>query len=61
MTEYGLKRHFDSGAARLLGGLVAQVHPPFDLDGYMAEPSPHRSRYSTVHVVRQHRSDREQL
>ncbi|MBN9792627.1 MULTISPECIES: DNA alkylation repair protein [unclassified Pseudonocardia] len=37
MTEYGLKRHFDSGAARLLGDLVAQVHPPFDLDGYVAE------------------------
>ena len=37
MTEYGLKRHFDSRAARLLGGLVVQVHPPFDLDGYVAE------------------------
>jgi 3-methyladenine DNA glycosylase AlkC len=34
MAEYGLKRHFDGGAARLLGGMIQEVHPGFDVDGY---------------------------
>ncbi|HXV91937.1 MAG TPA: DNA alkylation repair protein, partial [Pseudonocardia sp.] len=37
MAEYGLKRHFDGGAARLLGGMVQQVQPGFDVDGYAEE------------------------
>lgn len=35
--EYGLKRHFDGGAARLLGGKVAEHHAGFDVEGYAAE------------------------
>lgn len=37
MEVYGLKRHFDSGAAHLLGELVTQVHPQFDLEAYVTE------------------------
>lgn len=36
-TEYGLKRHFDGGAARLVGGMVREAHAGFDVDGYAAE------------------------
>ncbi|MFF2526923.1 DNA alkylation repair protein [Streptomyces liangshanensis] len=36
-TEYGLKRHFNGDAARLLGGKIRAVHPAFDVDGYAAE------------------------
>ncbi|MGW2267328.1 DNA alkylation repair protein [Streptomyces koyangensis] len=35
--EYGLKRHFDGEAARLLGGKVRALHPAFDVDEYAAE------------------------
>ncbi|MEU7372710.1 DNA alkylation repair protein [Streptomyces albidoflavus] len=35
--EYGLKRHFDGEAARLLGGKVRALHPAFDIEGYAAE------------------------
>ncbi|WP_055692747.1 DNA alkylation repair protein [Streptomyces prasinus] len=36
-SEYGLKRHFNGEAARLLGGMVHAVHPAFDVEGYAAE------------------------
>jgi 3-methyladenine DNA glycosylase AlkC len=36
-SEYGLKRYFNGEAARLLGGLIRDVYPPFDVDGYVAE------------------------
>ncbi|MFD7899425.1 DNA alkylation repair protein [Streptomyces sp. NPDC059743] len=36
-SEYGLKRHFNGDAARLLGGKIRAVHPEFDVDGYAAE------------------------
>ncbi|HEY0636829.1 MAG TPA: DNA alkylation repair protein [Pseudonocardiaceae bacterium] len=35
--EYGLKRHFNGDAARLLGGMVRQEYPGFDVEGYAAE------------------------
>ncbi|MFI9234443.1 DNA alkylation repair protein [Streptomyces rimosus] len=36
-SEYGLKRHFNGEAARLIGGKVRAVHPEFDVEGYAAE------------------------
>lgn len=36
-SEYGLKRHFNGEAARLLGGQIREVYPAFDVDGYAAE------------------------
>ncbi|OII66722.1 DNA alkylation repair protein [Streptomyces sp. CC77] len=36
-SEYGLKRHFNGEAARLIGGKIAAVHPGFDVDGYADE------------------------
>lgn len=36
-SEYGLKRHFNGEAARLIGGKIQGVHPEFDVDGYAAE------------------------
>ncbi|WP_055716863.1 DNA alkylation repair protein [Streptomyces torulosus] len=36
-SEYGLKRHFNGEAARLIGGKVHAVHPDFDVEGYAAE------------------------
>ncbi|MEX5635156.1 DNA alkylation repair protein [Parafrankia sp. FMc2] len=35
--EYGLKRHFNGDAARLLGGMIREFHPGFDVDGYASE------------------------
>lgn len=37
MSEYGLKRHFNGEAARLIGGMVKAVLPTFDVNGYAAE------------------------
>ncbi|MEV0944673.1 DNA alkylation repair protein [Micromonospora wenchangensis] len=36
-TEYGLKRHFNGDAARLIGGKIREVHPDFDVDEYVVE------------------------
>ncbi|GAA1933193.1 DNA alkylation repair protein [Streptomyces sodiiphilus] len=36
-SEYGLKRHFNEDAARLLGGKIRDVCPGFDVEGYAAE------------------------
>ncbi|RBM11807.1 DNA alkylation repair protein [Streptomyces sp. PT12] len=36
-SEYGLKRHFNGEAARLIGGRVRAVYPEFDVEGYVAE------------------------
>ncbi|MET9349928.1 DNA alkylation repair protein [Streptomyces termitum] len=36
-SEYGLKRHFNGEAARLIGGKIRAVHPGFDVEGYAAE------------------------
>ncbi|MFI0976952.1 DNA alkylation repair protein [Streptomyces sp. NPDC021093] len=36
-SEYGLKRHFNGDAARLIGGRIRAVHPEFDIEGYAAE------------------------
>lgn len=35
--EYGLKRHFNADAARLIGGKIRDVHPGFDVEEYAAE------------------------
>ncbi|WDZ83561.1 DNA alkylation repair protein [Micromonospora cathayae] len=35
--EYGLKRHFNGDAARLIGGKIRDFHPTFDVDGYATE------------------------
>ncbi|MFB7369271.1 DNA alkylation repair protein [Streptomyces sp. NPDC056222] len=35
--EYGLKRHFNADAARLIGDRIRVVHPQFDVDSYAAE------------------------
>lgn len=35
--EHGFKRHFDGNAARLLGGMVCDVHDGFDVDDYAIE------------------------
>ncbi|MFI5621589.1 DNA alkylation repair protein [Streptomyces sp. NPDC051567] len=35
--EYGLKRHFNGGAARLIGEKILAVYPDFDIDGYAEE------------------------
>ncbi|MEU9421178.1 DNA alkylation repair protein [Streptomyces sp. NPDC048272] len=36
-SEYGLKRHFNGEAARLIGEKIRTVHPAFDVEGYAAE------------------------
>lgn len=36
-SEYGLKRHFNGDAARLLGEKIRTVHPEFDVEDYAAE------------------------
>lgn len=36
-SEYGLKRHFNGEAARLIGGKIRAVHPDFDVEDYAAE------------------------
>lgn len=36
-SEYGLKRHFNGEAARLIGGMIRAAHPAFDVEGYAAE------------------------
>ncbi|MFE7779199.1 DNA alkylation repair protein [Streptomyces sp. NPDC057445] len=36
-SEYGLKRHFNGDAARLIGGKIRAVHPGFDVEGYATE------------------------
>ncbi|MGP3980117.1 DNA alkylation repair protein [Streptomyces sp. KR80] len=36
-SEYGLKRHFNGEAARLIGGQIRAVHPEFDVEDYAAE------------------------
>ncbi|MFD7453051.1 DNA alkylation repair protein [Kitasatospora sp. NPDC059827] len=36
-SEYGLKRHFNGEAARLIGGRIRAAHPGFDVEGYAAE------------------------
>ncbi|WP_246340468.1 DNA alkylation repair protein [Streptomyces lunaelactis] len=40
-SEYGLKRHFNGEAARLIGGHIQGVYPQFDVDGYAAEVEEH--------------------
>ncbi|MFE6027282.1 DNA alkylation repair protein [Streptomyces niveus] len=36
-SEYGLKRHFNGDAARLIGDRIRAAHPEFDVAGYAAE------------------------
>ncbi|MFJ3875887.1 DNA alkylation repair protein [Streptomyces sp. NPDC090077] len=36
-SEYGLKRHFNGEAARLIGDRIRAVDPGFDVEGYAAE------------------------
>ncbi|MFC7466433.1 hypothetical protein ACFQVA_00230 [Actinomadura keratinilytica] len=36
-SEYGLKRHFNGEAARLIGGKIRALHPGFDIEAYAAE------------------------
>lgn len=36
-SEYGLKRHFNGEAARLIGDRIRAAHPGFDVEGYAAE------------------------
>ncbi|MCX5205627.1 DNA alkylation repair protein [Streptomyces sp. NBC_00237] len=36
-SEYGLKRHFNGDAARLIGGRIRAVHPEFDIEGYASD------------------------
>ncbi len=36
-SEYGLKRHFNGDAARLIGGKIRAVHPGFDVEDYASE------------------------
>jgi 3-methyladenine DNA glycosylase AlkC len=36
-SEYGLKRHFNGEAARIVGGRIHAVHPGFDVSGYADE------------------------
>ncbi|MFE1147418.1 DNA alkylation repair protein [Streptomyces albidoflavus] len=36
-SEYGLKRHFNGEAARLIGGKIRALHPAFDVEAYATE------------------------
>lgn len=36
-SEYGLKRHFNGDAARLIGDRIRAVHPEFDVESYATE------------------------